>query len=652
MPTIVQGSTNGSAGSSLSGILYDYKYENGMDLRPAVGKLHKRIVEEVMKLARLSYSAISPRFSSWREQDALLTTYIDPNDEDRKAKAIDPDRPTRIIFPYSHAVMETMLTYMSSAFFQDPIFRYEGTGPEDTLGGALLELVIQKHCTRNKIPLALHTMFRDCFAYGIGPVAPMWDVRRGKRQVPVEVGGMTATMNKVLGRKAAPQMRTEETILFEGNILQNIDPYKVLPDPGVSIHKIQDGAFFGWVETVNLFKLLNREYSDPSYFNVQYLNHVGGKTVGLGLNDDARNKKHKVSNETLKDDTRQFEVVHIYMEIIPAEWKLGPSVYPEKWLFSVAAGEVVIQAKPLGLNHGMFPIAVAAPDYDGYSIAPMSKLETQYGLQTTLNWLFNSHITNVRKVINDMLVVDPYMINMKDLENPGPGKLIRMRRPVWGRGVKDAVMQLNVQDVTRQHIGDASLIINWMNNLVGTDESMMGSLRSGGPERLTKAEFSGTRQSSLTRLQHTASVISMQAMHDIAYFFASHAIQLMERETYVKVVGEWPQRLQEQFGVQPGGKMAVRPDQLNIDYDVTIRDGSIPSPDSAQFWVEMFGIMAEHPELNQRFDIIRVFDKIARAHGEKNVEEFYRVMPDEQVQREVERGNLIPGNENGAAVSQ
>lgn len=291
----------------------------------------------------------------------------------------------------------------------------------------------------------------------------------------------------------------------------------------------------------------------------------------------------------------------------------------------------------------MYPIAIAAPDYDGYSISPVSKLETQYGLQHTLNWLFNSHVTNVRKAINDMLIVDPYMINMKDLQNPEPGKLIRMRRPAWGRGVRDAVMQLAVNDVTRQHISDASWIIGWMNNIVGVDESMMGSLRQGGPERLTKSEFQGTRQSSMTRLEHMAKVVSMQAMQDIAYFFAAHTQQMMTEDAYVNTIGEWQMRLEKEHGLNvKNNRMKVRPQDLLIDYDVVCRDGSIPSPNDANVWVEMFQTVAEHPELNQRFDIVRIFEKIARANGEKNVQEFYRIVPDEQVMADVEKGNLVP----------
>lgn len=650
MPNVVTGSSTNQC-LSFTGVSYPYEYPDGMSLMPGRSDMHKKIVAEVMDKARASHAVISNRFSSWRDIDRLLTTYVVPSDDDRNVKSQDPNKPTTIVFPYSYAVLETMLTYLSNAFFQDPIFRYSGSSPEDTLGAIMMELVVQKHCQRNKVALGLHTMFRDMLAYGIGPVAPGWDVRTGMRRVQRSQGTFRDTMSRLVGR--APNEEFEEGVLFEGNVLHNIDPYCVLPDPSVSAHNIQKGEFFGWVENTNLTTLLTREKTDENYFNVQYLKHLANKQIDFGRNHSARDAKHRITPDAMADQTKLCQVVHMYIDLLPAEWKLGDSPYPEKWLFSVAAGEIVIQARPLNLNHGMYPVTMAAPDYDGYSIAPVSKLETQYGLQHTLNWLFNSHITNVRKALNDMFVVDPYMINIKDLQTPEPGKLIRMRRPAWGRGVRDAVMQLNVTDVTQQNIGNASWIINWMNNLVGTDESMMGSIRQGGPERLTKAEFQGTRQSSFSRLEHMAKVVSMQAMQDIAYFFASHTQQLMSEETYVNTVGEWETRLKKEYGIEPeNSRIKVSPADLLIEYDIEYRDGSIPSTESAQVWLQMFQTVAEHPELNQRFDIVRIFEKIARAHGEKNVQEFYRMMPDEQVMNEVNKGNLVPQAQvaNGVGV--
>jgi hypothetical protein len=644
MPNVITGSSYYQNVSQLKNFNYEYDYGE-FDFRPGKSKLHDKIVSTVMERARAAYGVVSNRFSSWRDIDKLLTTYVRPSAEDVEVKENDPTKPTTIIFPYSYAVLETLLTYLSAAFFQDPIFRYEGSSPEDTLGAIMLELVVQKHCQKNKVALALHTMFRDAMAYGVGVVAPTWEVRRGRRNV-LRKSGKLDIFGRLFGREPVEE---EEVVLFEGNALYNIDPYCVLPDPGVSVNRLQDAEFFGWVENTTFVGILRREQMDENYFNGQYLRHLLNLRVDFGSDNSGRSEKTKVSQNALAHETKQCQVVHMYMDLIPYEWELGDSTYPEKWLFSVAAGEVLIQARPLNLNHGMFPIAIAAPDFDGYSALPVSKLETQYGLQHTLNWLFNSHITNVRKAINDMLVVDPYMVNIKDLQTPEPGKLIRMRRPAWGRGVRDAVMQLAVNDVTRANIGDASWIINWMNNIVGVDESLMGSLRAGGPERLTKSEFLGTRQSSLTRLEHMAKVISMQAMQDIAYFFASHTQQLMSQETYVNTIGEWQKRLEQEYGLDvQRGRMKVTPSDLLIDYDVVCRDGSIPATRDVDMWLQVFTLIAEHPELNQRFDIVRIFDKIARAGGEKNVQEFYRVMPDEQVMQQAQAGNLVPtGGANG-----
>jgi hypothetical protein len=125
----------------------------------------------------------------------------------------------------------------------------------------------------------------------------------------------------------------------------------------------------------------------------------------------------------------------------------------------------------------MFPVAVAAPDFDGYSPTPMSRLEILYGLQEVLDFLFNSHVANVRKAVNDMIIVDPQLVNINDLKDPKPGKLIRLRRPAWGRGVKDVAMQLGINDITRANIADSSYIVNWMQKIAATDDPMMGSLR-------------------------------------------------------------------------------------------------------------------------------------------------------------------------------
>jgi hypothetical protein len=301
----------------------------------------------------------------------------------------------------------------------------------------------------------------------------------------------------------------------------------------------------------------------------------------------------------------------------------------------------------------MYPIITASPDFDGYSILPLARSEILYGMQEVLDWLFNSHISNVRKAINDMLVVDPYLVNIADLKDPQPGKLIRMRRPAWGKGVKDAVQQLQVNDITKQNIADSSFIIQWMQKVGGADESMMGALRQGGPERLTGAEFQGTRAGAISRMERVAKVISLQGLQDMAYMFASHTQQLMTKETYINATGRWQRELAEVFGNK--SQLKTTPWDLLIDYDVVAKDGTIPGGIDSASWIRLYDILAKNPQLGSQFDMVRIFEYMALNMGAKNVQDFRispKIMSDDQINRERQKGNLVPmeGGEGNVGV--
>jgi hypothetical protein len=430
-----------------------------------------------------------------------------------------------------------------------------------------------------------------------------------------------------------------------------------LPDPGVCSADIQKGEFVGWVDRNNYMAILSKE-SEPNsgYFNVRYLRNKTDKRSTLALDQSLRQERVGGSTDLSRSSTtltNHLDIIKMYITLIPDEWKLGKAKTPQKWYFELASDDVIIRCEQAEHNHGMYPIAVASPEFDGYSITPIGRLEILYGLQHTLDFLFNSHISNVRKAINDMLVVDPFLVNIEDLKDPKPGKLVRMRRPAWGHGVKDAVAQLAVQDITRLNISDSTYITQWMDRLGGADASMSGTLRTGGPERLTMGEFQGTRGSAMGRMQRLAQIVGMQFMQDVGTMFAVGTQQYMQEETFVKIAGRYRDQLVATYGNKRS--VAVTPYDLAINYDLIIRDGSIPGGNFSDAWIEMFKIIGTTPELMQQFDVTRIFMHIAQQLGAKNIEDFRRnlnqvnpsVMPDEDVARQVEAGNMIPAAQSG-----
>ena len=626
---------------------FNYDYPEGLDLRPG-SKLHNSIRDKIMERGYDSARVMSTRHSDWNEIDHTLTAYIPVDEEERLVKDRDSRRPVSIVFPYSYTVLETLLSYYVAAFLRNPIFKYEGTSGNDVVGAILMEKIIARQCIKNKVGLNLHTQARDAFTYGFGVATPTWVTEYGTRTSRRKEGGFFGLGGKEI-------IETKNQLLFEGNALDNIDPYLYLPDPSVPIHDPQSGEYVGWLNRTNYMTLLGDERnSDGEMFNVKYVKKLLGRMSSL-YPGDATGRGTKsgmhIQDGIATRNNKSVDVVKMFVRLIPEEWNLSDEKYPELWYFEVAQDEIIIKARPANLNHNKFPISVIAPDYDGYSMAPISRIEVLHGMQNVLDFMFNSHVANVRKAINDMIIYDPYLVNSNDLKNPAPGKLIRLRRPAWGKGVKDVAHQLAVQDVTRSNVADSSFIVQWMDRISGADASMQGAQRQGGPDRLTSTEFQGTAAGGVNRLERIAKVVGMQGFQDIGMFFGIHNQQMMTQEGYVKATGNWQEVLLKEFGQKVDrGRIKVDPRDLDINYDVVVRDGSVPGGNYAQVWTQLFQILGSNPELAQQFDVVRIFKHIARNLGAKNVNEFVRrgggvqtqTMSDQNVAAQAQAGNIIP----------
>lgn len=646
MPEVLTGAYDGLNENVLNQD-FGYKYPMDLDLRPD-SVLHSNIVQKLLQRARVSAENLQGRRQSWREIDRTLTAYIPLSDIEKRVKCRNENAPVSIVFPHSYAVLETLTAFVDGVFLKEPIFHYRGNSPEDTAGAILLEKVIELHCQRSKVGLSLHTAFKDSIAYGIGAVFPMWKQRWGwrTRSVMDEVGEQTK--------------ESEPALLFEGNAIDNVDPYQLLLDPNYGVQAVQDSEFVGFVRRTNYYNLLEDD-GNGAVFNVKYLQGSANQTSRYFFSQ--RDDGPQIAKTKDTSILKPVDVIYLYIKIIPKEWSLGQSTSVEKWLFAVAGDRLLIQAQPLDLDHNMFPIAICAPTFDGYSCAPLSRLELLSGMQELLNWLFNSHITNVRKTLNDIIIYDPFVLNTADLTDPKPGKLVRARRAAWGKDLRGSIQQLQVTDVTRQNVADAQLVMQLMDKVSGADAAMMGQLRDSGPERLSAAEFQGTQNAAFGRLKSMTAIIEQQLIQDIGYMFAMHTQQLMQEDTFISTVGEWQSLLLQMYGERVyNDRMRVTPQDLNIDFDVVINSNGPDSRSEAQFWIQMFDIISRTPELYQIVDVGKVFRFVASQLGASNVDNFLRpevqqqllmqpqVMQNEQVMQEAAAGNMVPAGEVANAL--
>ena len=669
MPEIIEVGTQLLRSSeNLLDVDYDYTYPRDLDLKPGSDN-HRNLLQRLMRMAWDSAAVMNTYHSRWNDIDEALAVYADLDTDEQDTVAQDKRRPTSFVIPLSAAILATDLSYDTEVFLDsDPVFPYAPVGPEDRYGSIMTELLIQRDVIINKVKIPLHTTFRNGHAYGFGVADCVWAQHEGKRTVwePITEFDAETGQEEIVDY----QRKRRKEMIFEGNALQAWDPYLTFPDPSIPLHEFQRGEYIGRLVPDNYTSLREQELTDDvgtEWFNVQYLNHIQGRS-SLRTNDDARRSVYGTRNSRSDArnnsggtgyntptsdglDTRQVDVLYMYVKLIPAEWGLGRSEDVERWEFAVGGDEVIVKAQHMDYDHNQFPCAVNAPDYDGFSTVPNSHLSTVFPMQKMTDWLMSAMMKSQNTSINGRFFLDPSIWNINDLKEnkDGQGWIVRKRRSAWGRDVKgwDAP---NVPDPTVNNMAIAMQMMETAKNLSGASDQVMGILQKTSG-RTSAGEAQGTRQLGLSRLGRPAKLSSWMFMQDVQMLFAFHQQQFMTKSRQQRISGKWSDVLRTEYGIE-GEFAEVHPWDVAVNLDVIPADANMPASEFLDSWTTLLQSLGQNPmvqqELAQKLDPTRIWLHAARLGGARNVEDFIRkggqvsVVPDEVAQQQAQAGNIAP----------
>lgn len=614
---------------------YKYTYPRDLDLDPK-SDFHAELVGKIKNRAQLSQSVMSSRYPDWRAQDDMLNVFISLDEKEAMIKARDPRKPVSVVIPESYAILRTLMTYVCSGLLNDyEIFKYAPVGSEDVVGVALLEQNIALQAMRARMLLNIYTACRCNYVHGFGAVSPQWRQKRG----------VVRKAKRDNGYKAAPTISTEKNGLkWEGNILQNIDPYCYFPDPSVPIQDVQEGEFVGWVTRTNRMSLLTEERTGDTLFNVKYLTHCSG-TSSIFRESFQRRTEDDVHRDSTNSHN-PVDVLYEYINLIPSEWNLGSGEYPEKWLFALAGDSLIIAAEPVAYEHGEYPIGIVATDFDGFGVTPISRIEATHGLQVVINWLFNSHMKNVRKNMNDRLVINPKMVDLRTVVD-GEGDIILRPDGNWApTDIDKAVIQLRTTDVTARNIGESAFVGDMMKRMSGATDSLDGMQRKTS-ERVSATEVNANKNSSLSQIGMDIRLISTMLMGPVGYQLACNTQQFMSQAVQLKIAGRYVDELREEFGDKEW--VTITPEDLIVQFDAISYDASMALGQNPQDWLMLWQILStSEPDIRADFEMKNIFRYIARLLGAKNISDFVKkggsvqptVMPDAQVAQQMQAGNI------------
>lgn len=597
---------------------------------------HRNLLEAIRQRKEMSAFYMRDRYPQWTKMEERFRAYVNKTENDNRReqlKSTGKPQYVTIDIPYSYAMLLTAHTYWTSVFLsRNPMLQFQARDGQKVDAEQSIEALIDYQIQAANMTLPLYLWFMDAGKYGLGVIGNSWYEDYRTKTIITEVPKSYLGI-PVGGTKKIRQ--TQQFSTYKGNRIFNIRPQDFYPDPRVQIHRLQDGEFCGRMVEGG-WNTIERRRQDGWYFNVEelkkrlktnrdYLRDTGSPQLILppamdtlyhrGMMADAKPAENGQGKE------KAFvELLEMTIELIPRDWELGSSQYPEKYAFTVANDEVILSCMPTGRDHQKFEYFTLEYEIEAYALNKRSMLEIADPLNDVLSWLFNSHMYNVRKSINDQLVVDPSRITMKDLTDPVSGRIVRLKPEAYGTDPSLAVHQLVVQDVTRQHLSDFGTVAEIMQRVLGVNENMMGMVNAGGRKTATEVRTSSTL--GINRLKTNCEYMSAMGFTPWAEVMLANTQQLYDEEQQLRIAGK-------AIGGPQG--IMVTPESIAGKFDFVPVDGTMPIDRFAvaNLWKELAGTMMKMPQVAQQYDWAGIMGWIAQLGGIKNLDQFrIRVVPD------------------------
>ena len=616
--------------------------------------LHTKLADAITARLRLSEQRMKDRYTKIAQNEELFQAYIPEQDVDairrnkREQKGV-PDYRT-IEIPYAYAVAMTAHTYYTSVFLsRSPILQLAGRHGEAETNKVAIESLLSYQMLVGEMLLPLFIWLLDPAKAGYGVVGHYWEKELVRSRSFVMEKPKFLGM-EIPGSSPRSVEKVEDMEGYVGNRMYNIRPQDFFPDPRVALVHFQKGEFAGrYVETA--WNEIYEGNRTGRYFNYEVLKKmkadgVGTQAGGFPSRDTGSSAVGALPDQQNVDHGYDVPVGFIKghelaMRLVPSEWGLGSGDRSEIWMFNRSTNGVLFGAMPLGEYHGKFPYDILVDEIDGYSVAPKSMIERVKPMNDVITWLINSHFYNIRQTMNNQFVVDPSMVVMKDVENPSPGKIIRLKPEMYGKDVRTAITQLIVGDVTRGHIADVGIFLGFVERVTGVNDSIMGMMQGG--DRKTATEVRTSTSFGINRLKTQCEWFSTTGFSPLTQKLVQRTQQHYDTPRKYKLVGDVA-LLAPNFGM-------ITPEQIAGFYDFEPVDGTLPVDRFAQatLWGTLMQQMAASPQIMMQYDIGKIFAWIANLSGIKNMAQF-RIQPAQTLQQQAQAGNVVPISEAMGAV--
>lgn len=667
---------------------------------------YQRLRSHLNKLMQLSESEMSKRWDKWDETEDHFQAYMDlrttsKNRSDPSGSAFEgSDYPGArpFVIPKSFSNVMTLTSHLHSTFTRrSPVISVGASTPDAFKSARFMEMHLQHQFKRTRGRLKMWFPILDSLKFNLGVVRNQWTTHK---RITTTWRDEPGTKKDIFGNEqldpGAPTRKVpvqEEQTIFEGNEIQQVDPYNFFPDPRVPLCDMEKGEFCAYRYSLPLTTLLQMAERDDDYdVNVEFIKEAfkairnettEGSTLGLigrafrGPDNAGTRERRPIYRGQVSSDLVILE--EIYVDLIPG--KFGLKVYDEtndsvekasnsieRWKFVLANFSDIIYGEPIDTPNSQYPLIGGELFPDGHRfLENVSYLDLGSPMQQAASFLINSRMDNVRLNLNGQWVVDPNAIEIPDFKRSKHGKILRLKQSARNRDVRSAIQQLPVADITAGHIASVEQMLSLADRTLFNPSTIQGQVSSG---RRPATEIVAASNAAGSIIRTFAELLSAAIMEPLGEQMIMNTQQRASIQQWVDLIGL--NNMQEFAAERDTGLILVSPSdfQQAAGYLYFIpHDGTSPIDPTMQanLAMQMIQVASQSPMLQVKLDLYELFKLWARGLNFQNLEAFElqddelrnlaikqmllntipRTMGDEELMREREAGNVVPVNEAG-----
>lgn len=589
-----------------------------------------KLVDYIRAMMEMSHDKISRRYEHWRQADAAHDVYVNPDATSFREKAVISD---------TRAIADTVLTYMMSAITgRNPMFQLEGQTRKSRKVSSILERLLHQQMRRTAGEARLAQLFLDNIRYGLAPTKCVWN----------------------------PQSNTNDIL--------NYDPRRFFPDPRVSWGDWEQQQFIAFVDYASTNTLLAtnmypkiRKYpalrSSPNLVP-SWRCHEYTKDEGRGYNIDPADPAHTTNTRYTLSNARVTDEVWFKLN----GFQVNLPQIEQLWLTATVLDEKVIvrfQLSPYGRS---FPSVTSSMYFDRHKTFSQSLYDLLLPIHDISTWLLRSRIDNVQAALNNLIFADPQTVSMADLIDRNPWGIVRT---LPGTKPGDGVFIAQVPDVTRGHWNDIAALGDLKQRVSAASDAQQGMPTSDGVR--TATEIQRLTQLGSQRLGVLSRIMSATSIRPLVQMMVSNIQDSLAYKGSIKMEDSNTPGILS--GMVKDGYLDFDITDLQGDVYYLVVDGTLPIEPtrSPETWINILQTLNQSG-LQMEYKSGKIVEEAIRAMGVSDIDQFkytkeemqegmrphqqlaimekmrganQSVQPQEQIEKEVQRGNLVPIRQAG-----